>query len=711
MQGGLMIKKKSTAKIKKKTEERTLVKKTRYKMQWYTVRTKLLISFGIMIGLILILGVITYKRASRIITDNYQNSILNTVTASGDYLQLIMSSVEAKATQLVSNENLKYYFSGNYTKGSAEELNAYDGMYQDLMATIGSDKFMYSITIIPLKGEAVSTFKNFKDRTYEKYSESDEGKQLEESGNNYMWERYHDFLDDCLDIPKDGYAASFTRFLKNKSLKNIGYVILDIKMDMVVDRLDEMNFGDNTRSILVLPDGCEIKSSEGLDMDGWSITEEPVFKDILSSDELQGTRTFKFNNTSYLCTFDKIGNNGSVLINVMDKSMIKEQVKEIRNICVLIIMIAGAIALIIAIYISGDIGRIIAYVSVNMEKISKGDLTVKVKSKRKDEFGKLVENVSSMTENIRDLVSRIVEVANGVGGSAEEVEKAGNEIFQHAVDMGNSLGEVEKGSTQQAENAGNCLEKMTALSEKIETVNKSNDSMRKIADFTKNMVDNGVMTITRLNEKIKETSAQTSEILEEINNLNVDTQMIGKITALINDIADQTSLLSLNASIEAARSGASGRGFAVVAEEIRKLADQTVGAAVSIDKNIQTVVSRSETMTQKANNIEKYIMMQKEAADETVHLFEDINDELNLFLTHMNTITDDIDKVENIKSSTLEAVENIAAVVEQTSAESVNINERAHRQISLTTELKECTEKLQDNAKMLKQSVNLFKLE
>lgn len=677
---------------------------------FHTVRTKLLVAFLMMIGLILLLGITTYKKASGIIMSNYKNSISNTVTASGDYLQFMMDSVEAKATQIVSNENLKKYFSGNYVKGSKEELNAYDGMYQDLMATIGSDKFLYTISIVPIEGTAVSTFKNFNDYSFDDFKSSEEYKLLDLSGNEFVWSRYHDYLDEHLNIQKDQYAASFIRKLQNKAKKTIGYVILDVRMDMVVDRLDEINIDDKTKTILMLPYGKEIASSNGMEMKEESILNIPVYDDITSSEDKQGTLNFAMDQTSYLCTFDKLDNNGATLVNILDKSVIREQVKDIQKICLIVVMVALLIAMVIALYISGDIGKIITYLSVNMAKISEGDLTVQIKTKRKDEFGKLVQNVSEMTHNFRSLVGQTVDVVSHVGEAAVEVEQVGNEIFQHANSMGKSLSEVECGSVQQAQSVQDCLEKMTILSEKMEMVNTSNDSMRQIADTTKTMVDNGATTIAALSEKIKDTSNQTTQILDEIEQLGADTQTIGKITALINNIADQTSLLSLNASIEAARSGEAGRGFAVVAEEIRKLAEQTGDAAVRIDKNIKVLIQRSEIMTQKANNIGTFIDMQQGAVDETVELFEKINSELSRFMDHMDVITEDISVVETIKNGTLEAMENIASVAEETSAESTCINESSHRQVDLTSELKKCTEILRDNADMLKKSVNQFKL-
>lgn len=701
---------KRNVKSKKEKVKKTVGKKRLPKLGLRSVRTKLVVSFTVMIILILTLGVTTYEKASQIIMDNYKSSIINTVTASGDYLELIVNSVEAKATQLVSNENVKRYFSGKYDKGSMDEINAYNGVYQDLISTIGSDKFLFSINIIPLKGEAISTVKNFKDNAHLGFPESEEVQYLAESGENYIWSRYHKYIDQCLDILEEEYAVSLIRYLKNTSAKTIGYVVLDIKMETVVSRLDEMDFGENTRNMLILPDGQSIYSTEGLDIENWDITQEAFYQEIVASEEMEGTRDFERNGTSYLCTYDKLGKTGAIIVNILDKTIIEEQVKDIRNICVFVIIFAIIVALIIAIYISGDIGKVIKYLSKNMERIAQGDLAVEIKTKRKDEFGKLITSVSHMIENIRELVGQTVNVTESVKQSAAEVELAGNGILQQAIAMGEALGEVEKGGAQQAEEAESCLEEMDKLSDKVDTVNKSNAIMQQMAGLTKQKVDGGVEKVAILSEKINDSSGQTKEILNEIEALCVDTTTIGKITALINEIAEQTNLLSLNASIEAARSGAYGRGFAVVAEEIRKLAEQTVVAAVNIDKNIQVIVKRSESMSEKAKNVEGFIVQQQQAVQDTVVLFGDINSELDELLGHMGTITEDIAAVGQVKNRTLEAMSNIAAVIEETSAVSTNINESAQQQVDLTIDLKKSTEQLQRNAYMLEQSVNKFTL-
>ena len=203
----------------------------------------------------------------------------------------------------------------------------------------------------------------------------------------------------------------------------------------------------------------------------------------------------------------------------------------------------------------------------------------------------------------------------------------------------------------------------------------------------------------------------TTEIIEQIDLLGNDTKMIGKIITLINEIAEQTNLLSLNASIEAARAGASGRGFAVVADEIRKLSEQSVAAAVDIEKNIQIIVNRSKLMSDKAQSVDEMMTTQQQAVDDTVVLFGDINGELDRLMEQVECVTTEMAEVEQVKSNTLEVMCNIAAVVEEAAALNQTISEDARNQIDLVEDLNASTQTLQSKAETLESAINIFTLE
>ncbi len=691
--------------MRKKSKE---IKKTK---RFYSVRIKLLLAFSLMILLIFLLGIFTYGQASAIIMENYQDTVLQTVEANGKYIRLIMNSIESRATQMVSNENLRRYYTGQYEEGSIDEYNAYNSLYKDLIATVGGDKFISSISILPVGDNPISTDKNFKEGEHLGFLDSQEVEALKNSGEKYIWLRTHPFLDETLGISENNYAATLIRYIYNSGNKVIGYLVLDMKMDAVTSILDEMNIGENAMSLLLLPDGNKIKSSATTPTDLWEINREAAFEDILSDPEESGICEIPYEGNDYLCSYYKIGTDGTLLVHLLDKKVVTGQVEGIRNVLLGVLAIAVLIAISVATYISGDIGRVIERLVLHMQKISDGDLTVTLGNSRKDEFGKLIASISHMVVHIRDLVGETVGVAGSVKNSAGEVRSVGEGITRRAKDMGDALSEMEQGSFQQAEQATQCLDQMNLLSSKIENVNEHNHVLGEMTEHTSQCVDQGMEKIVSLTEQIHDTGEMTKDILSQIELLCGDMRTIGKITVLINEIADQTNLLSLNASIEAAKAGASGRGFAVVAEEIRKLAEQSVSAAEDIGANIKNIVLRSDLMSQKASDMNKALNTQQAAVDDTVGLFRQVDLELGHFMEHMESITHEISEVEQFKVHTLTAMETIAAVVEQNSAMMETISSSAQKQIELVEALEQSTARLQENARTLESSVNLFVLE
>lgn len=697
--------------VKRKNNRKTQKVKSG-RMGIHSVKSKLILSFMVMILLILLLGTTTYQKAATIIMDNYRSRMLENVETNGNYIELILNSVEGRANQLTSNENTKRYYTGKYEANSMEKYNAYDSLYNDLLATVGSDKFISSISIIPLGDDPISTAGNFKTGEHLGMENSEEVKALDLSGKKAVWVRYHSFLDERIQVMSpDKYAATLVRYLQNTSSKTIGYVVLDIKMDTITDILDGMNLDGNTLNLFLLSDGSCVKSTGETSLNTWNITEETFYREILQSEEKSGICEFDFEGRKYLCTYDKLGNSGTLLISAMDKGVIEAQVSSIKQICGGIIMAAMLIAIVIAWWISADIGRVITKLSRHMKKISEGDLTVSLEIKRKDEFGRLIESISQMVSNIRNLVGQTVTVAGNVKLSAGDVTEIGDGITERAVKMGEALREVEMASSQQAEDATKCLEEMSVLANKIENVNKSNTIMSGIAQTTKNSVDDGVETVATLNQKIRTTEEMTKEILSQIEMLCADTKTIESITALINEVADQTNLLSLNASIEAARVGEMGRGFAVVADEIRKLAEQSMQAVGNIENIIQTIVKRSDLMSEKAKEVDMVIVSQQQAVDDTVLLFQGIDKQVNEFMGHMDSITSEITEVEQVKNATLNAMENIVAAIEEATAVNTNISESAQYQIELMENLNKATGQLKDNAGVLETAVNVFTVE
>jgi methyl-accepting chemotaxis protein len=262
-------------------------------------------------------------------------------------------------------------------------------------------------------------------------------------------------------------------------------------------------------------------------------------------------------------------------------------VNTLRNIMLIIGLVAAVLVIIIGYMIAGSIAKPVQQVAAVASQIAGGDFTVETKIKRKDEIGQLAQAFNAMSESLRSLISTAVEMSTGVNSGSESVSAASEE-------MSSSLEEVSASTNEFAANA-------TSLSENSQVMAETNAKILSRAEEGNQAIEEAVNQMQVINNRVSELQV----VITEVDQRSSD---IGKILGVITDIADQTNLLALNAAIEAARAGEQGRGFAVVAEEVRKLAEQSARAAKEIGELITATQNESrkalESMTLGVKDVE-----------------------------------------------------------------------------------------------------------
>ena len=168
-----------------------------------------------------------------------------------------------------------------------------------------------------------------------------------------------------------------------------------------------------------------------------------------------------------------------------------------------------------------------------------------------------------------------------------------------------------------------------------------------------------------------------------------------------SSIAAQTNLLSLNASIEAARAGEAGKGFAVVAEEIRKLAEQSRESAEEISKIIEEITSNTREVVGIADEARGIVSKQETTVSETAKAFEQINDHMSRFTESLDSISSDINNMEDARKQTLGAMEGISAVSAETASGTATVYTNAQSQLSQIESLDNAAENLAEKAEQL----------
>lgn len=668
------------------------------------IQVKLIGAFMIPVILFVIIGFMIYSKCSTTLNSTYKASANTSVGTLEEYLGLGFENIELMATRLSINSAITSYYTGSEVKSESMLMDAKVALSNESTA----DKFIDHIIVCAKSGTACSEKGAIRGDVYNAFVESEEGKNVEsEIGMGSMWISSHPAIDEVTGYDSDEYALSLVTVLKNNSNKSVGYIIIDVKTSFIQDILDNAQISDNSIKGFVLEDGSQVLSGDS----DIKFTDTDFYQEALAGENLQGSKEVSYEGADYLFTYSRIEGTNMLVCAMVPQKEIMAGAQAILRYTLIAVAICAVIAIVVGSVLASGISKAIRKVNRVLKKTSDGDLTGQISMKRKDEFNVLSSSITNMIGSMKDLILKMTNVSGHVSDSAVQVGTNSEVLLEVTKDITEAVDYINSGISQQAQDTESCLEQMNGLAEKINVVHENTDEISEIAQEAQGAIENGMVIVANLGEKVQGTTEVTETIIREIRELNKESIAINSIIETINEIAEQTNLLSLNASIEAARAGEAGRGFAVVSEEIRKLAEQSGNAGNQIGEIINHIQERLAATIETAGLAGESVAFQTEALNNTVDVFKNISQQVSKLAEDVEKITQSVGGIEQAKEDTMNAIESISTTSNQTESASEELARSTEKQLQAVEVLNDAVKRLQMDAEDLDTSVSIFKVQ
>ena len=671
------------------------------------IATKLILAFMIPVACIVVLGVVSYNKAANAVEDNYRNAATQTINMMDRYITTAMENVQASFRDTILDDQFKGVFSGFYETDPAKEITVRNEWNTTLLRMPTSDKIYSNVYVLYDRGRiCITSTLNNKDGMYSAYKASEQGSKVAADQYTNFWFGNDAEIDSTLGTDSSKYAMRYAKYLTNKSV-----IVVDISYDYIVDILNTLDAGEGSYVGLV----TNMDNQEFLS-DLYTLPETPVFvgsdfyAEAMESEEESGSKEVKFNGEDYLFIYSKIPTQDATVCALVLNDTITAQASEIGQITAIVVVLAVIVALALGIIFASNMSGAIGYVCYKLQKVAEGDLTVSVNTKRTDEFKLLIDELGMTVTKIKNLITNVTTASDDLNVASDRVAESSRMFMQTSEGIQHAVAEIEQGVAKLDEDSADCLTQMDSLSEKIGVVTEGTGVIGGLAVETGESIKEGVESVSELTGTAQSTTEITTHVVEAIGVLEAKTRSIGQIIGVINGIAEQTNLLSLNASIEAARAGEAGRGFSVVAEEIRKLADQSLGSAKQISKIVDEIVANMGEVVTVAKKAEDIVKLQEDAVGNTTNSFSEMDGQVQTLVKSLDEIKAGVNNMEEARVATLGAIESISAISAETAACSTNVSDMAARQMSAIHTLDDAASQLTTRAEELTVLLQQFKI-
>lgn len=327
-----------------------------------------------------------------------------------------------------------------------------------------------------------------------------------------------------------------------------------------------------------------------------------------------------------------------------------------------------AIAVIYTLFMAFRIEKAIGYAKTAVDNLAQGNLAYHVSDvllRRKDEIGDMGRSVSRCVNEVRTVVEHIQNFSQEVLSSGDDLEKMASQTNQNASNIASAMDDISRGAVMQAEDIENATTKIGDMGNMIRNIVSNISDLNNTSETMQNAGTEAADIMEELSESNDKTVAAILKVAENVETTDASVRNISDAVELISNVAEQTNLLSLNASIEAARAGDAGKGFAVVAMEIQKLSSESNDSAQKISQIITQLSADSHNSLTMMEEVKRRLQEQQEKLNATKNQFGNVNNGIVSSREGTNTINGQAKICDQSRSSVVDIITNLSAVSQE----------------------------------------------
>ncbi len=664
------------------------------------------IMFCAIVGLSTILGLSSYQLSKGIIKDEVSLASSQAIVQAADKLDFLFLQYESLSKQLAVDSELKRNLESidQAEIGTLQRHNLEEKVRSKLSSISGSDSRLLGVRLVK---ESLVEVDSYKSSGITGVRTDDDiqvkMKQIKDAKGQIVW----------FPTSKKGFFNSYAeptltmgRLLRNMNHPEAEYILLfEIKEKAIAEMLSNLKIGVSGQ-VEVITDSNRIVHAKDN-----ALLETKSFVQINKNgveDETSFTADNE-NGVQQLVVYKTLDTTKWTMMGYAPLSDFVKGTNQLLYVTMIVILIAVMFALLIGYYVIRNLSRPLAKLCNLMEEGEKGNLQVRTSFHSEDEIGRLGSSFNQMMKQIGVLVDQTNRSAQEVLETADELAQVSKGTSLSAGEIATASREIAVGASDLAMEAESENVLVEHIAEKIHKVLASNSAMEQAANRVLQVSEQGTAYMDQLVHKTDIIVDMNRTIVNHAETLKKSTYSIQKILELMSNITQQTNVLSMNATIEAARAGAAGRGFMVVANEIRNLADGSKQSILTVAEITDEIWRGIEHTTSSLNEVSPVMAEQMVSVKEASTIFQSVKQQMDEFLAEIDKSSVSVKELIASQQLLSVSISSVSAVVEETSASTEEVASMSSQQYVVSEQLVGLSNRLEEISKTFKHSLMKFK--